>query len=69
MAAVQRGDALILLPHDDVMESISLRLQAAMKAAGLSLADLQAAVLEERAKLVQERYGHLIRKRKRKSAR
>jgi bifunctional DNA-binding transcriptional regulator/antitoxin component of YhaV-PrlF toxin-antitoxin module len=69
VAAIQMGDALVLVPHDEVMESIFLRMEGAMKAAGLTVEDLQAAALEERERLVQERYGHLFQKGKRNAAR
>ena len=54
--AVTMGEALVLAPHDAVLESICIRLEEAMKGAGVSLEDLQAQALIEREKIVEERY-------------
>jgi bifunctional DNA-binding transcriptional regulator/antitoxin component of YhaV-PrlF toxin-antitoxin module len=68
LISVRMGDALVLAPHDNLLESISLRLQEAMKASGVTVDDLKAGALEERAQIVKERYGHLLEnKRKRKA--
>lgn len=60
LTSVQLGDALVLVPQDDILESICERMIAAMKAAGLTVEDMKAGVLEERAAIVRERYGHLF---------
>ncbi len=60
LTTVQLGDALVLVPQDDIFESICDRMIAAMKAAGLTVEDMKAGVLEERAKIVRERYGYLL---------
>lgn len=54
--AVTMGEALVLAPHDAVLESICVRLEETMKGAGVSLEDLQAQALLEREKIVEERY-------------
>ncbi len=57
LLAVRMGDTLVMAPHDAVLESICLRLEAAMRGAGLSPGELQTAALEERDAIVQARYG------------
>jgi bifunctional DNA-binding transcriptional regulator/antitoxin component of YhaV-PrlF toxin-antitoxin module len=67
LVSVRMGDALVLVPQDALLESISLRLQEAMKASGVTVEDLKSGVLEQRAEIVKERYGHLVKpKRKAK---
>src|ERR1700738_1933945 len=60
LTSVQMGDALILIPQDEILDSICARMIAAMKAAGLTVEDMKAGVLEERANIVRERYGYLL---------
>ena len=48
-------------PHDPVLESICLRLEEAMKGAGLSVEDLKARALEARARIACRRYPRLFR--------
>ena len=57
LIAVEMGDALVMVPHDGVVESICMRLEAAMKAASVEIEDLQAEVLKQRASIVRKRYG------------
>jgi bifunctional DNA-binding transcriptional regulator/antitoxin component of YhaV-PrlF toxin-antitoxin module len=66
LVSVRMGDALVLVPQDALLESISLRLQEAMKTSGVTVEELKSGLLEQRAEIVKERYGHLI-KRKRKA--
>jgi bifunctional DNA-binding transcriptional regulator/antitoxin component of YhaV-PrlF toxin-antitoxin module len=66
LVSVRMGDALVLVPQDSLLESISLRLQEAMKASGVTVEDLKAGLHEQRAEIVKERYGHLL-KAKRKT--
>lgn len=60
LTTVQLGDALVLVPQDDIFESICDRMIAAMKAAGLTVEDMKAGLLEDRAAIARERYGHLF---------
>ena len=57
VSAVRIGQTLVLAPHDEELESFSQRVEAAMKAAGVSLQELTDQALVERAEIVQERYG------------
>jgi len=57
VSAVRIGQSLVLAPHDEELESFSQGVEAAMKAAGVSLQELQDQALVERAEIVQERYG------------
>jgi bifunctional DNA-binding transcriptional regulator/antitoxin component of YhaV-PrlF toxin-antitoxin module len=57
VVAVRMGDALVVAPHDAVLESIAMRLEEAMKSAGQELAAVQAQALAERAAIVRKRYG------------
>jgi bifunctional DNA-binding transcriptional regulator/antitoxin component of YhaV-PrlF toxin-antitoxin module len=64
VVAVRMGDSLVLAPHDPILEAFSLRLQEAMRIAGVTGEDLKAQVLVERAKINRERYGANFGKRK-----
>jgi bifunctional DNA-binding transcriptional regulator/antitoxin component of YhaV-PrlF toxin-antitoxin module len=55
--AVRMGQALVLAPHDGVLESICLRLEEAMKGAGLTVESLKGETQAVRAQLVRARYG------------
>ncbi len=67
LVSIRLGDALVLVPQDALLESISLRLQEAMKATGVTVDELKSGVQEQRAEIVKERYGHLLKpKRKAK---
>ena len=54
---MQRVSRDRLSSPDEVLESISIRLEEAMKGAGVTVAVLQAQALEERATIVEDRYG------------
>ncbi len=67
LVSVRMGDALVLVPQDALLESISLRLQEAMKASGVTVEELKSGLHAQRAEIVKERYGHLLKpKRKAK---
>ena len=51
------GDALVMLPHDGVLESIFLRFEEAMKGAGLTVEDVKLQALVQRSKIVGQRYS------------
>ena len=55
--AIPMGETLVLAPHDVVLESVCMRLEEAMKGAGVTVAELNRAALAERAVLVKKRYG------------
>lgn len=56
LMAVRMGDALVMVPHDSVLESICLRLEQAMLGAEVTLDHLKAQALVERSRIVQKRY-------------
>lgn len=60
LTSVQLGDALVLVPQDEILESICDRMISAMKKAGLTVQDMKDGLIEERAKIVRERYGYLL---------
>jgi bifunctional DNA-binding transcriptional regulator/antitoxin component of YhaV-PrlF toxin-antitoxin module len=66
LVSVRMGDALVLVPQDSLLESISLRLQEAMKASGVTVEELKSGLQEQREQIVKGRYGHLV-KRQRKA--
>ena len=57
LLAVRMGDTLVMAPHDAMLESICLRLEQAMRGAGLSPPELKAVALEEREAIVARGYG------------
>ncbi|HZS43683.1 MAG TPA: AbrB/MazE/SpoVT family DNA-binding domain-containing protein [Blastocatellia bacterium] len=54
---IEMGDALVLVPHDDVLESVADRLTAALKGAGFDASDLILSAQEARAEIVQMEFG------------
>jgi hypothetical protein len=42
------------------LDATSLRFEAVLREAGVSVAELQAQAMQERAEIVRERYGHLL---------
>ncbi len=56
VVAIRMGDALVLAPHDGVLEAICMRLEHAMRGAGASAEELKAQALVEREKIIRERY-------------
>jgi bifunctional DNA-binding transcriptional regulator/antitoxin component of YhaV-PrlF toxin-antitoxin module len=66
LLSVRMGDALVLIPQDALLESVSLRLQESMKASGVTVEELKSGLQEQRAEIVEARYGHLT-KHKRKA--
>jgi hypothetical protein len=59
------GYTLVVVPHDAAVGSICLRLEEALRGAGLSPSELEAAALEEREAIVAARYGRSRRRRSR----
>ena len=57
LVAVRMGDALVIAPHDAVLESICMRMEEAMRGAGSDVAKLKAQARVERAAMVRKRYG------------
>jgi bifunctional DNA-binding transcriptional regulator/antitoxin component of YhaV-PrlF toxin-antitoxin module len=57
LLAVRMGDALVIAPHDAVLESIAVRMEEAMRGSGSDVAKLKAQARVERAAMVRKRYG------------
>ena len=62
--AIRMGDALVMAPHDGVIESICMRLEEAMKGAGLTVEAMKEQALVERGRIVRERYGSASARRR-----
>ncbi len=56
LIAVRMGDALVMMPHDGVLESVCMRLEEAMKGARSTVAAMKQQALAERAEIVRKRY-------------
>jgi AbrB family looped-hinge helix DNA binding protein len=57
MVIVQVGDALVIVPQDEALETVTQRLEARMQSAGSDVEDLMAAAAEARAEIVREEFG------------
>lgn len=57
LVLVEIGDALVLIPHDEALASVTARLEAALEGASVSADDLIAAAAEARAEIVSEEFG------------
>jgi bifunctional DNA-binding transcriptional regulator/antitoxin component of YhaV-PrlF toxin-antitoxin module len=57
LVLVEIGDALVLVPHDEALASVTARLEAALKGAGAGSDDLIAAATKARAEIVREEFG------------
>lgn len=62
LMAVRMGDALVMVPHDGVLNAICTRFEEAMRGAGTTVEEIKAQALEERAEMASQRYGHLAPK-------
>jgi bifunctional DNA-binding transcriptional regulator/antitoxin component of YhaV-PrlF toxin-antitoxin module len=62
LMAVRMGNALVMVPHDGILEAICLRFEEALRGADVSVDEVKAQALEERAEIVRKRYGHLLSK-------
>lgn len=54
---IEIGDALVLVPHDEALASVTARIEAALKGAGAEADDLTRAAMEARAEIVREEFG------------
>lgn len=57
LVLVEIGDALVLVPHDAALASVTARLEAALKGKSADADDLIAATSEARAEIVREEFG------------
>jgi len=48
--------------HSGVLDTISMRLQEALRRSGISINEIKAQALQERAEIVRKRYGHVLLK-------
>jgi bifunctional DNA-binding transcriptional regulator/antitoxin component of YhaV-PrlF toxin-antitoxin module len=60
LMVVRMGDALVMVPHDGVLEAICMRFEEALHGAGVSLEGIKAQALKERAQMTRTRYGRLL---------
>ncbi len=67
--AVEVGGSLVMVPHDPILDALTVKVRAAMKAAGVTVEDLKAEALRQRAKIVRERYGPDFGKARRRARR
>lgn len=59
LVMVQIGDALLLVPHDEALSSVTARMEAAMRGSGVSVDKLVEAATEARAEIVVREFGAL----------
>ena len=57
LVLVQIGDALLLVPHDEALFSVTARMEATMRGSGVSVDDLVEAATEARAEIVAREFG------------
>jgi bifunctional DNA-binding transcriptional regulator/antitoxin component of YhaV-PrlF toxin-antitoxin module len=66
LMAVCLGDTLVMVPHDGLLEAICMKFEEALHGTGVSVAEINAQASEERAQIVEKRYGHLLTQTKTK---
>ncbi len=59
LVLVQIGDALVLVPHDEALSSVTARMEATMRGQGVSVGELVEAATEARAEIVVREFGAL----------
>ena len=57
IAIIQMGDALILTPIDKMLAEITERMEAAIRVAGVTVAELMEGTLVARAEIAREEFG------------
>lgn len=57
VAAFQLGRTLVIAPHERTVESVLARFQKAAEAAGVTPTEVSLQALQERAAIVEQRYG------------
>ena len=60
--AINMGGALVMVPHDGVLDAICLRFEEALRGSGTTIDALKAQALEERAEIVRKRYGRVLKR-------
>lgn len=68
MVSIRMGDALVLIPHDSMLEALTSRFETSMKAAGLTVEDMKQRTLTARDQLFEAHYGSLAVEDTKKSA-
>jgi len=66
LMAVRMGDALVMVPHDGILDAICMRFEEALRGSGASINKIKAQALQERAEIVPQRYGSVLLKRRTK---
>lgn len=59
MVSIRMGCAFVLIPHDSIVEAVTSRLEASMKAVGLTVEDMKQRTLAAREQLFEAHYGSL----------
>jgi len=59
LVSVRMGDALVLFPHDSILDAVTSRFEASMKAAGMTVEDMKQRTLTARDELYEAHYGSL----------
>ena len=57
LVLVQIGDALVLVPHDEALASVTERMEAVMRGLGVSVDDLIEAAADARREIVAREFG------------
>lgn len=60
LAMIQMGDALILVPIDEILTEITERMEAAMRGAGVTVEELMEETLAVRSEITREEFGEGI---------
>ncbi len=57
LVLVQIGDALVLVPHDEALSSVTARMEAAMRGLNVSMDELVKAATQARAEIAAREFG------------
>jgi len=60
LMAVRMGDALVMVPHDGILDAICMRFEEALRGSGVSIDGIKAQALQERSEIVRKRYGQVL---------
>lgn len=64
LMAVRIGDALVMVPHDGILDPICMRFEEALRGSGVSINEIKAQALQQRAEIMRKRYGHVLLERR-----
>lgn len=60
LVLVQIGDALVLVPHDEALFSVTARMEMAMRGLDVSVEELVEAATEARSEIVAREFGAVL---------